>query len=700
MSYSSSQNRRSGGRYSNGRRRRKRSPVIPVLITCAVIFSLVMGVSLYLILRPEPVEVEAPLPTETTVPEPETVVIANNDSASLICSASYSVDPASAAAVSGSVVAKAGEETLTNAELQAYYYLVLSSYRTAEQRPDFTSPLDTQLCPLSDEGLSWQHYLLKEAIQTWYTAQILYLESQTPQPIKEEAYQPDAERHETYVDPSLPLLNFLYQDLDCFTPNQVHQAYLEQLPERLDSLAKQDGWSGAEELASQVFGADSENLLQAARLLNLGYSYFTERTYEMDGSEEALEAFLGSGTAVPQDTRSVDIRQILLIPENASVAPDGTVTADEADWTKCQNAARNLMNSFEQSFLTSRDREANFARTAFENSADQGTSLDGGKYVNIRPGQLTEALDEWCFDTARTEDEYGILRSPYGIHVVYISAIHDAARTAAPAALKLSQSRELLAELSDKYPLTTDFSAAALWTDTEKKASVSLEDVVYADVGFERFPQTMVYLQQDYPHSKYGNRTVGKGGCGVTTMAMLATYMMDQYITPDMLATRYSSYSGTAGTDGDMFRYVPAELGFFEERQTARFEEIVDALNSGRKVISLQIKGRFTTAGHFLLLDRAIDDTTVVVRDSNIFNYKRLSGHQIDCFTKSDILSGNQVFYIMQPKVVTIPACSRCGDPEGTNTPRGMFSTGYICHKCIAAQERRADFLLMCSEAN
>ena len=149
--------------------------------------------------------------------------------------------------------------------------------------------------------------------------------------------------------------------------------------------------------------------------------------------------------------------------------------------------------------------------------------------------------------------------------------------------------------------------------------------------------------------SPYGGSYVGRGGCGITTMAMLATYMTDTVLTPDMLAARYPEYHDASGTRGELFRYTPAEMGFYLEKTSNSINEVIAALQNGQRVISLQHLGVFTSGGHYLLLQQYYEeDDTFQVRDSNIYNYARLSGHKIDKFTRSDILSGSATFYIMQ----------------------------------------------------
>ena len=111
-------------------------------------------------------------------------------------------------------------------------------------------------------------------------------------------------------------------------------------------------------------------------------------------------------------------------------------------------------------------------------------------------------------------------------------------------------------------------------------------------------------------------------------------------------------------------------------------------------IITLQHEGHFTRSGHFLVLAGDNGDGTYIVRDSNVYNYRRLDGHRIDGFTEMDIKRAAAFYRVYQPKIVRIPMCARCGDL--TDVPTAMFSGEYQCAKCHAALERRGNFLSIC----
>lgn len=638
--------------------------------------------------------------TQDAPDRPTAPVIPDGVPGSVLCRESYTVSADEAGTAAGKTVASLGSEKLTNEALQVYYLNAIRAYQAggSEIQPDYTTPLDMQLCPLEDGTLSWQHYFLQKAVRDWQTLQLLRSAAQEPRPITEEAYKPNEtdDLHGKYVAAELPVNDFLYQDLPCYTPNKMHQAYLDGLEAQLETLAEGQGYDGLEDYVSRVFGGQvsADTVVQAAMDYNFGYMYFTEESYDVTVSQEEIDAYQKKHRSeLPTEGYTVDIRHVLLIPDGARVSRNGTVSAKRAQWELCRVNAEQLLSGWRGNFLTTWDAEANFARLANENSMDAGSSLDGGSYRGIRPGQLIEALDEWCFDPERQAGDTAIIRSPLGYHIVYFSARHSDAATAAEKALVKEQLLAQVEQRRSEKTFRVNYNNAALWADTAAP-SVSPVDTLYPDIAHERFPEAIVYFQQDYMFSPYGGSYVGRGGCGITTMAMLATYMTDTILTPHMLSQRYGKYHDANGTMGELFRYTPAEMGFYLDRISANIDDMIEALENGQRVVSLQHKGRFTSGGHYLLLQQYYEeDDTFQVRDSNIYNYARLEGHKIDKFTRSDLLSGSATAYIMQKKITRIPACTRCGDTFDQTAPERLFNEAYLCHKCTAALTRRAAFL-------
>ena len=61
--------------------------------------------------------------------------------------------------------------------------------------------------------------------------------------------------------------------------------------------------------------------------------------------------------------------------------------------------------------------EDSFAALAQENSTDNAEA--GGLYTDVRPGQMVDTFDAWCFDSARQPGDTGVVQTDYGYHVMY-----------------------------------------------------------------------------------------------------------------------------------------------------------------------------------------------------------------------------------------------------------------------------------------
>lgn len=626
--------------------------------------------------REVPGETAASAPTTQPIQLPEPVVAESGDPASVLCKASYTASEEALEATRQDTVARMEGSTLTAGQLRVRYALAVSAYRQSgkEPAPDFAQSLDTQLCPLED-GLSWQHYFLKAALTQWHAQQALLAESRKTQTVSSEYYEPRADLHEQNMTEDLPAKKYLYETKDGYTPNSMHQGWLDSLPETLAGIGLEKGYDSLSGLAAGLTGggADEKDLCTVAWEINFSYMYYTQRAYDFDVAAEAL-----SGT---EERDAVDIRHCLLIPEN-----DG-----EDGWEKCRWEAEELLKKWENNWLTARSREGNFARMVNENSDDEASRPSGGLYTGIRPGQLIAPLDAWCFDAARQPGDAAVLRSDIGYHIVFFRG--GTRYTEEGSRRFRAAGTELVEALTEEYPMTADYSAVSLGTP-ESAAALAPEEFLYPDVAHERFPEPILFLQQDYPRAPYGyGYFIERHGCGITTMAMLASYMTDRLYTPDALAKKYAIYSVEEGTDGNIFMYVPQEFGFFPEKAGYSWEDARQALEKGAMVVTLQGEGYFTTVGHFMLLAGIKEDGTVVVRDPNIKAYGKLEENKTGSFPPSRIYNANQVYYIMQNKVTSYPECCRCGSGEGSK----ILTDDYLCEKCTQALLRRNGFLSMCA---
>ena len=316
----------------------------------------------------------------------------------------------------------------------------------------------------------------------------------------------------------------------------------------------------------------------------------------------------------------------------------------------------------------------------------------------MKPGQLTEILDEWCFDGSRQSGDTTILRTPYGIHILYFSGSCDEAFAAAQADVITEKDAITIRFSRNAFPMTVDYSAIVLGTPADSAGIDASREILYPDIAHQRFPDVPLYLQQDYPDTMYGYFKIVTHGCGITTMAMLASYMADDALTPPIMCERYSDYSFATGTDGSLFNEAPAEMNFYLIKKSFNWKEAKAAMEEGYLVVCVQQKGYWTRGGHYLVLEKLLPDGRVQVRDSNIFNYGRLHDHRQDSFTWGCITPAGMAYWIYDYKRVSIPACWRCGDETTEGLVPGLMEGDYTCEKCVKAQLRRNNFLTLSAQ--
>lgn len=590
------------------------------------------------------------------------------------------------------VVARIGDAVLTNGQLQVYYRgQIAAHFDTGAQQPDLRLPLSSQKCTLDERADSWEQYFLVKALDTWHAAQALTLQGDAEGLPLEEAYAPDEALHEKYLQDKAGT-EFLYGYNEGYRLNTLHSEYIQQLPQLFGELAKELGYADAEALAQGEFGADLDSLLEAAEVYNRGYSYYTALTYLLES--KAVEATTGG--------ECVTFRQVLLIPEQPKyysklqqsreeqvaykVAADGKVSCVESGWVAAEQKARNLL--FDWSYYYG-SGEGGFGQIAYSTSLDEGSKANGGLYENIVRGQLPAELEEWLFDEERMAGDTTVLRSGYGVHILYFGSRSTLAANEKIREDLAEQMQELIADAKAKFPMEVDYEAIVL---VEGAGTVSFDDFLYEDLAHERFPEVPLYLQRDYEGTMYGAYPLATHGCGLTSMAMLSSYLGDEEWTPPELCALFGDHCGPQGTGVSFFWQVPCELGFYYIEYVYEDEEALQALQDGYQVIARETVGPWTAGGHYIVLEKINEDGKIIVRDSNIFNFGTLEGHVVDYFDWDFITPDAAVYFIFSKKTVTTQACCRCGDPDEKII--AMVGDEYLCSNCDEAILRRSSYLL------
>ena len=625
--------------------------------------------------------------TETTPveTEPEATTLPDGNPGDVTCKGTYSASNVEALSNAHNVVATIGDAQLTNAQLQIYYWMAVNTYRAEDHEiaPDWDANLDEQLCELTSTNTSWQQYFLQSALNTWHTYQAAVTLSENTTFETEEAYKIIEKKHKENISEETAYLDVLYGYNAKYAIDPQHQIYLDQLEDKLETLAAEAGYASLSDLVKEMagMGTTPEYLFNYATLANKGYMFLSTLSYHVETSKSEITAYYdahaeeyASAGITADSGKSVTIRHILV-----------SGTGDSS-------------RSTAQSYLTKWKKYANesyFGELAYQVSDDTATRKSGGLYYNLYEGQLTGELNDWCFDSARVPGDCAVVKSDAGYHVVYFRSSTDRWYAEAEKDLINQMLCDTLAGAMETYPMTVDYKSIFLCNAGTHDLAISLEDMLYPDIAHQRFYEVPLYLQQDYGETKYGNYSLRTYGCGITTMAMLASYMTDTEMTPPYMCSLFGKYCSEKGTAHTLFLEAPTALDFYAIKRTNAWSEAKKALEDGYMVITLQHGGFWTSKGHYVLVTGMTEDGQVTVRDSNLYNYGKLAGHKTGTFDQDKIPKNASIYWIYEKKVVNVETCARCGN--GTSAALAMFAQDYFCTKCQSAETRKAAYVDLCT---
>ena len=184
-------------------------------------------------------------------------------------------------------------------------------------------------------------------------------------------------------------------------------------------------------------------------------------------------------------------------------------------------------------------------------------------------------------------------------------------------------------------------------------------------VHFDTVPN---YYETDYPDIRFGSGSFADYGSGVTSVAMVASYLTGYEYRPDQLAAWFSNY---IGNQIQILEYISDELQLPWER-AENFHVALQALRDGKIVIALMDSDSvFTTGQHFIVLTGVNEAGKIWVNDPNRNNYElwNLKSAFQEGFREGDILCGYSGAWIYDPAQVP-ETPFRYEDPVPAGEPR------------------------------
>ena len=381
---------------------------------------------------------EATAAAEETEPATEGTIPPDGNPEDVTCKGSYTVSDAEIDAAMDTVVAVVGTKELTLGQLQVYYWECVYSMESqlgsyaAQFGLDFSRGLDTQLCEIGDVAMTWQQYFLNYALNSWHQHQATVLEAE------EAAYVLDAAR----------------------------QTELNALPDQIDEMVS---YYGHEDRAAWVRdyigpGCTDEDFINYMTTYYYADGYLehlyntTELTFDqVDAYFTENEGSYADGGVTKEAGKVVDVRHILLTPENGTTGEDGYPTYAEEDWAACEAEAQKIYNEW----LAGDKSEQSFADFAVKYSQD-GNAAQGGIYEGVPQGYMVESFDAWCFDEARQPGNHGVVKTQYGYHIMYFVGSEELWYAAAESDLLNEKVAAVVPAAMEEHPMTVDYSAIML----------------------------------------------------------------------------------------------------------------------------------------------------------------------------------------------------------------------------------------------
>ena len=392
----------------------------------------------------KPVKEETAAPTEAiaetqaalTVVEGDIPADGNPDD--VTCKGSYSVTDEELNTAMNTVVATMGDEKMTIGDLQVYYWEAIYAFDSnygsyaAQLGLNPAGNMDRQLCAIGDISMTWQQYFLDYALNTWHTHQAVALAG------KDAGYELE----------------------------EIYQTELDAIPDQINEMIEYYGLTDAEQWIQEYIGPGCtvEDYLDYIETYYRGYGYLDQLEKGMTFTADEVEAYyakneqLYAQNGLTKDAgKTIDVRHILLMPENGTTGTDGYPVYSEEDWAACEAEVQKIYDEW----MAGDKSEESFADFAAKYSQD-GNAAQGGIYEDVTEGYMVPAFNDWCFDETRQFGDHGLVKTEYGYHIMFFVGSQDIWYGTAEADLLSETISAVLPAAKEKYPMTVDYSAIKL----------------------------------------------------------------------------------------------------------------------------------------------------------------------------------------------------------------------------------------------
>ena len=356
----------------------------------------------------------------------------------------YTVSDKKVDKMADEVIARVGDQTLTNEQLQVYYWLTVQDY-VYQYEYAINMGADTELGFNLEKPLSEQIYDLK----TRKTFEQFFLENAL------ESWR----RYVSFVQ--------LSEDID-FVLSEEIQDFLDGYKEDLEAAAKEEGFADAEALvdAKVSKGSSAAAYYDYVSTQYTALGYLQSKEPEMAPTQKEIEDYYTAHEEELVDAgydKSVgkyyDVRHIFVTVQGEM----GESGYTDAQWEECRAKAQKLLDDF----LANEPTEQKFAELAIKNSEDPGSAANGGLYANLTKDYgFIKEFEDWYTDESRKPGDTGIVKntgsSKVGYHVMYFSDSREIWKDQVETLILSERMGELLEQTKETYPMTVNYKKIVL----------------------------------------------------------------------------------------------------------------------------------------------------------------------------------------------------------------------------------------------
>lgn len=348
--------------------------------------------------------------------------------------ASYSATDEKASKKKDIVVATMGEYTLTNSELQIYYWMSADYYiqqywsYLSMMGYDANKPLDEQVYD-EQTGMTYQQLFLETALQEWY-------------------------KYTTLLDMSKKA---------GFKLTEEQENYLASLREKLQEAAEEEGFTDLDEFFKDYMFPGSSidaytNYNYTGYVGTMYYNSLYENLFPTEAEVEAYytanEAALKNDGITKDGGNYYNVRHILIAPTGGTTNEDGQTVYSEDAWETCRAAAQKILDEY----LAGDKTEDAFAQLAIKNSQDPGSVEDGGLYTMLtKDTNFVEEFKAWYLDESRKPGDTGLVKSVHGYHIMYFSESFPIWKYEVETLILTEKTSKLVKDAQKERPMTVNY---------------------------------------------------------------------------------------------------------------------------------------------------------------------------------------------------------------------------------------------------